>query len=94
MCRTHGPPLRERDGDVAHCPLCFTDATSAEIEAVRTTLDVGDIEAPVIEGVARETGGCGMTTVTFAIADPPDAVHRGTDNEGHAMDISGASDTS
>ncbi len=46
----------------------------------------------MIEGVARETGGCGMTT--FAIADPPDAVHRGTDNEGHAVDISGVSDTS
>jgi hypothetical protein len=35
--------------------------------AVRTTLDVGNIEAPMIEGVARETVGCGMTTVTFAI---------------------------
>ena len=70
VCRTHGPPLRERDGDVAHCPLCFTDATSAEVDAARATLDVADMEAPLSDQVAHETGRRGMTTVTFAIADP------------------------
>lgn len=70
VCRTHGPPLRERDGDVAHCPLCFTDATPAEIEAARIRLDVDELEAPLAEQVSDETGRRGMTTVTFAIADP------------------------
>ena len=69
VCRTHGPPLRERDGDVAHCPLCFTDATPAEVDAARTTLDAADMEAPLADQVADETGWRGMTTVTFAIAD-------------------------
>lgn len=69
VCRTHGPPLRERDGDVAHCPLCFTDATPSEVDAARTTLDVADMEAPLADQVADETGWRGMTTVTFAIAD-------------------------
>lgn len=69
VCRTHGPPLRERDGDVPHCPLCFTDATPAEVEAARTPLDVDHLETPLADQVAHETGRRGMTTVTFAIAD-------------------------
>lgn len=69
VCRTHGPPLRERDGDVAHCPLCFTTATPAQIEAARTTVDVDDIERPLVERVEQETGQRGMTSVTFALAE-------------------------
>lgn len=69
VCRTHGPPLRERGGDVPHCPLCFTQATAAEIEAARTQIDVEDIESAAIEGVAGETGRRAMTTMTFAIAE-------------------------
>jgi Fe-S-cluster containining protein len=73
VCRTHGPPLRERDGDVAHCPLCFTTATPAQIEAARTTGDVDDIERPLVERVEQETDRRGMTSVTFALAEPAPA---------------------
>jgi len=54
---------------VPHCPLCFTQATAAEIEAARTQFDVEDIESAAIEGVAGETGRRAMTTITFAIAE-------------------------
>ena len=73
VCRTHGPPLRERDGDVAHCPLCFTNATPAEIEAARTTFDVEEIERPLVARVEPETGRRGMTSITFALAEPAQA---------------------
>lgn len=79
VCRTHGPPLRERDGDVAHCPLCFTDATSAEIETARTLIDVDDLEVPLVDRATHETGRRGMTTVTFAIADPATVRPTGSD---------------
>lgn len=67
-CRTHGPPLR-LDGDkMAHCPLCFEEATPAEVDAARTTLDVEEIETPLVERVASPGNPTDRTTVTFALA--------------------------
>ena len=33
LCRTFGPPARTADGDLAHCELCYTQATAEEIAA-------------------------------------------------------------
>jgi Fe-S-cluster containining protein len=33
LCRTFGPPARTADGNLAHCELCYTEATTEEIAA-------------------------------------------------------------
>ncbi len=33
LCRTFGPPMRTPDGNLAHCELCYTTATTDEIAA-------------------------------------------------------------
>ena len=33
LCRTFGPPARTEDGNLAHCELCYTTASSEEIAA-------------------------------------------------------------
>jgi Fe-S-cluster containining protein len=33
LCRTFGPPARTEEGHLAHCELCYTEATTEEIAA-------------------------------------------------------------
>ena len=71
VCHTYGPPVQIGGDDLPPCPLCFKRAAREEVEAARQTIEVGDMEDPLIEQVEQETGRRGMTTIAFAIADAP-----------------------
>ncbi|MEE2636876.1 MAG: YkgJ family cysteine cluster protein [Acidobacteriota bacterium] len=69
VCRTYGPPVRIDGDDFPPCPLCFTKATSDEVEAARQPIDVSVEEAPLVDAAETEFGRRGMTTVAFALAE-------------------------
>ena len=68
-CRTYGPPVRIAGDNLPACPLCFTHATTSEIDSARQQIDLEAVEQPLIDNLQRETGRVGRTTVAFAITE-------------------------
>jgi Fe-S-cluster containining protein len=66
-CRTYGPPVRIGDEDLPPCRLCFTRATTADIEAARVEIDLGDEEAALLRDLEAE-GITGDTIVAFGLS--------------------------
>lgn len=53
-CRTFGPPIRDVDGHLTVCELCFIDAPAEEVERCEMTQDWRTLEAQqVLEAEAR-----------------------------------------
>jgi Fe-S-cluster containining protein len=61
LCRTFGPPARTEDGNLAHCELCYTVATTEEIAGceldpnIPETVAAGDEAFSTIHNLAGET---------------------------------------
>ena len=67
MCRTFGPPLKEEDGDLGVCDLCFDGATEAEITACEMKPDPDKLEATLLDELEKSTGARGETIIAFAL---------------------------
>lgn len=53
-CRTFGPPIRDVDGHLTVCELCFVDAPAEEVERCEMSQDWRTLEAQqVLEAEAR-----------------------------------------
>jgi Fe-S-cluster containining protein len=65
-CRTFGPPVLIGDEKLPPCRLCFTGASSADIEAARVPIDPEGLEDRLLERYAAR-GLAGETVVAFAL---------------------------
>jgi Fe-S-cluster containining protein len=70
-CRTFGPPVRDADGDLAVCELCFIDAPGEE--AARCELDQSwrTLEDTEIAAATARTQFEGPTLIAFALTPNP-----------------------
>jgi len=74
LCRTFGPPARTEEGHLAHCELCYTDATTEEIAACELdpTLPTAITASDQSYNVAHQLTGeplRGETIVAYALRD-------------------------
>jgi Fe-S-cluster containining protein len=66
-CRTFGPPVRS-EGGLGVCELCFHGASDDEIAACEMVPDADDLEAELLQKLAKKTGARWETIVAFALA--------------------------
>lgn len=69
LCRTFGPPARTPDGDLTHCELCYTSATTDEIAACELDPALPDLIAASDEAFNTAHHVSGETLVAFALRD-------------------------
>jgi Fe-S-cluster containining protein len=69
-CRTFGPPVRDEEGQLTVCELCFVDAPAEEV--ARCEMDQGWRlqEEALIDDAEKQSGRFGSTLVAFALAPP------------------------
>ncbi|HWB32603.1 MAG TPA: YkgJ family cysteine cluster protein [Acidobacteriaceae bacterium] len=67
LCRTFGPPMRDEDGNLAACELCYTGATTEEIAACELDPAVPAIEEADNEAFNARLGLHGETLVAYAL---------------------------
>ena len=67
LCRTFGPPMRDEDGNLAACELCYTTATDDEIAACEMDPAVPALEEATNAAFNAEHGVEGETIVAFAL---------------------------
>jgi Fe-S-cluster containining protein len=65
-CRTFGPPVRDQDGDLTVCQLCFIDAPTEEVQ--RCELDQS--WRPLEDTLIAATHTKGPTLIAFALTHP------------------------
>ena len=66
-CRVFGPPVRNQDGSLGVCELCFRGATDEQIEACELNPDPDGLENLLLETL-EATGERGNTVVAFVLA--------------------------
>ncbi|SEG47988.1 Putative zinc-or iron-chelating domain-containing protein [Bryocella elongata] len=64
QCRTFGPPVRDEDGALTVCELCFVDAPEEEVERCEMDQSWRGLEAELIEEIDAEDR---PTLVAFAL---------------------------
>lgn len=67
-CRVFGPPVRNEDGNLSVCELCFHGATDEQIVACELIADPSGMEDQVLNELKVE-GKTGNTIVAFAVGD-------------------------
>ncbi len=67
LCRTFGPPMRDEDGNLAACELCYTTATNEEIAACEMDPAIPALHEASNEAFNAEQGVAGETIVAFAL---------------------------
>ena len=65
-CRTFGPPMRDEDGHLTVCELCFTDASAAEVARCEMDQSWRPLEEELIAQAEAETE-TGPTLIAFAL---------------------------
>lgn len=67
QCRTFGPPMRDEDGHLTVCELCFTNASAEEV--VRSEMDQSwrALEDELIAEAESDPANAGPTLITFAL---------------------------
>lgn len=70
LCRTFGPPMRDADGNLAACELCYTAAAVEEIAACEVDPGIPAIEQRSNERFNAEHGVCGETIIAFSFNSP------------------------
>ena len=66
-CRTFGPPVRFGERDLPPCPLCFTDASTADVERCRLEPDAEGLEDGLLAALEPSGSGDFEKTVAFAL---------------------------
>lgn len=67
VCRTFGPPMRTAGGDLATCELCYTHATTQEIEACELDPAITALERQSTEAFNATHNTYGETIVAYAL---------------------------
>ncbi len=67
LCRTFGPPMRDGDGNLAACELCYTAATAEEVAACELDPTIAVLEEASNDAFSVRHGLYGETTVAFAL---------------------------
>jgi Fe-S-cluster containining protein len=67
LCRTFGPPMRDAEGNLAACELCYTTATADEIVACEVDPAIPALEERSNESFNAQHGIHGETIVAFAL---------------------------
>jgi Fe-S-cluster containining protein len=67
LCRTFGPPVRTENGHLAHCELCYTEATTEEIAACELDPTISETVAASDEAFNTIHNLAGETLVVFAV---------------------------
>lgn len=67
QCRTFGPPVRDEDGNLTVCELCFTHASVDEV--ARCEMDQGwrPLEDKLIAQAESDPANAGPTLIAFAL---------------------------
>jgi Fe-S-cluster containining protein len=68
QCRTFGPPVRDVDGDLTVCELCFVNAPPEEVARCEMDQSWRPQEEALIEAAEQRYGLFGPTLVAFALA--------------------------
>jgi len=68
-CRTFGPPVKNAEGGLAVCELCFHGATDEEIAACEMVPDPDGLEDRLLDELLTKTGAHGQTIITYALRD-------------------------
>jgi len=66
-CRTFGPPVKNAEGGLAVCELCFHGATDEEIAACEMVPDPDGLEDRLLDELRAKTGAQGQTIITYAL---------------------------
>ena len=67
LCRTFGPPVRNDEGGLAICELCFDGATEDETAACEMDSSWRVMEEAVERGYEEAHPGTGRTIVAWAL---------------------------
>ncbi len=67
QCRTFGPPVRDEDGHLTVCELCFIDAPAEEVARCEMDQSWRSLEEKLIEESEAATGLNGPTLIAFAM---------------------------
>jgi len=66
-CRTFGPPVRNAEGGLGVCELCFHGATPEEVAACEMVPDPDGLEEQLLEELRKTTGAHGQTIIAYAL---------------------------
>jgi Fe-S-cluster containining protein len=66
-CRTFGPPVRDEDGHLTVCELCFIDAPAEEVVRCEMDQDWRALESEEIAVAEAQSGLHGPTLIAFAL---------------------------
>ncbi len=69
QCRTFGPPIRDMDGHLTVCELCFIDAPAEEVSRCEMDQQWRSLEDALIAAAEQRSGLHGPTIVAFALTD-------------------------
>jgi len=67
LCRTFGPAMRDEDGNLAACELCYTTATEEEIAACEVDPRITMEEEASNRAFDAAHNTCGETIIAFAL---------------------------
>jgi Fe-S-cluster containining protein len=68
QCRTFGPPVRNEDGDLTVCELCFVEAPPEEVERCEMGQSWRPLEEDLILAAEQRSGLHGPTVIAFALS--------------------------
>jgi Fe-S-cluster containining protein len=68
QCRTFGPPVRDADGHLTVCELCFIDAPAEEVVRCELTQGWRPLEDALIAAAEQRSKLYGPTIVAFALS--------------------------
>jgi Fe-S-cluster containining protein len=67
QCRTFGPPMRDEDGCLTVCELCFVAAPAEEVERCEMDQSWREEEDRLIGAIEAKNPGSGPTLIAFAL---------------------------
>jgi Fe-S-cluster containining protein len=66
-CRTFGPPVRDEEGRLTVCELCFVEAPAEEVARCEMDQSWRDLEDRQIASAEQQTNRQGPTLIAFAL---------------------------
>jgi Fe-S-cluster containining protein len=67
QCRTFGPPVRDDDGHLTVCELCFTNASADEVARCEMDQSWRPLEDQLIAQAESDPANAGPTLIAFAL---------------------------
>ena len=71
QCRTFGPPMRDEEGHLTVCELCFADAPEQEVARCEMDQTWRPLEDDLITAAEQRSGLHGPTLIAFALSTQP-----------------------